>query len=122
MDAAHALTGGSSRKQPVHTPRAVGHCGSQDTSQATLPNGQGASGPQSSTQKAAPVDSLLVGVCPTSARRERKTREAGLPSTSSRPTPRGSQEARTEGNPVHHLAQQPWKVNRRMTAKTSVSG
>ena len=40
MDAAQALTGGSSHNQPVHTPRAVDRCGSQDTSQATLPNTQ----------------------------------------------------------------------------------
>ena len=40
MDAAQALTGGSSHNQPVHTPRAVDRCGSQDTSQAALPNTQ----------------------------------------------------------------------------------
>ena len=112
------LTAGSSHNQPrPHPAGRRHHCGSQDTSQAMLPSGQGASGPQSSPQEGAPADSLLVGVCSPSAQRERKTR-GRTSSTSSRPTPRDWQEAHTGGNPVHHPAQRPQKVNRRMMAKT----
>ena len=92
------LTAGSSHNQPrPHPTGRRHHCGSWDTSQATLPSGQGTSGPQSSPQQGAPADSLLVGVCSPSARRERKTREAGLPAQAPTPHPETSRRPTQEG-------------------------
>lgn len=101
MDVVHAPTGGSSHNPPRPHPHQwfiTQPAPSTPPGQVAplwlpghvpghLPNGQGASGPQSSPQQGAPADSLLGGVCSTSARREQKTR-GRTSGTSSRPTPR----------------------------------
>lgn len=108
----HTPTGGSSHNQPH--PQLTGRWFITQPAPSTppgqvaplwlpghvpghLPNEQGASRPQSSPQQGALADSLLGRVCSTSARREQKTREAGLPAQAPAPRPETRRRPTQEG-------------------------
>lgn len=88
--------GGSSQPAPSTLPGQVAPLlGSQDTFQATSQTNKVPADPKAHRSKVLPADSLLGGVCSTSAQREQKTR-GRTSGTSSRSTPRETRRRPTQ--------------------------